>query len=327
MDRQTNLNELINSFIPKIPASNYPLNYNEPTFMSESLYYDTTSFITKINSSPSGKLNIMSLNCDSLSSKLNNIVALLACLEQEGVQIDCLALQETRLNKGDSESQYMIPNFNHISKAKAATHKGSKGGLSIYIHDSYNYKVISSPENNNMWENLFIEVSKNNWNNSLIIGNIYRFPRYLKTDYEEFSKNLTTFLDNIKNKEIALCGDFNINLLSCQTDTRVSDFYDKITSFSLLPRITRPSRFSDVATTHLSGSLIDNIFCNQLCASDHVSGLLTVKISDHLICFTQLKVPCFTMTNTKRTIQIRKITSEGYNQLNNYLSQTFAKCK
>ena len=226
MDSQANLNELINSFIPSNPTSNFHTNNEEPQLIKESLYYDLDSYITKIKANHNGeRFNLITLNCDSLNSKFNSIESLLTCLEDEGVLIDCIALQETRLNKGGSNSHFDIPNFNHISKAKAATHKGSKGGLSIYIRNSYCYKVVPSPDNNNTWENLFIEVSKNNWKNCFIIGNIYRFPRYLKTDYEEFNNNLTSFLTQLKNKEIALCGDFNINLLSCQTDNNVSSLW------------------------------------------------------------------------------------------------------
>ena len=112
-------------------------------------------------------------------------------------------------------------------------------------------------------------------------------------------------------------GDFNINLLVCQTDTKVSEFYDKLTSLSLLPRITRCSRFSKA-----SGSLIDQIYSNQLESANEMSGLLTTKISDHLLCFTQLHWSVGVANKPTSTIQIRDTSDKAYNNLIVHLGQT-----
>ena len=41
-----------------------------------------------------------------------------------------------------------------------------------------------------------------------------------------------------ENKEVILLGDFNINLLKCDSNKNVSDFFDIIYSTNLLPNIT-----------------------------------------------------------------------------------------
>ena len=54
-------------------------------------------------------------------------------------------------------------------------------------------------------------------------------------------------------------GDFNINLLNYDNDTNVANFLDSLTSTSLLPYITQPTRI-----TPKSKTLIDNIFSSNL---------------------------------------------------------------
>ena len=50
--------------------------------------------------------------------------------------------------------------------------------------------------------------------------------------------------------------DYNLNLLKINNDELCSEFFDLITSHSLLPQITLPTRLSQI-----SGTLIDNILC------------------------------------------------------------------
>ena len=92
-------------------------------------------------------------------------------------------------------------------------------------------------------------------------------------------------LDKIskEKKQVILLGDFNINLLSPETDLDSSKFIDTISSFSLKPTINCPTRVTDTTET-----LIDNIIVSE--TSKFVSGNLTVGISDHLPQFTILDV-------------------------------------
>ena len=55
---------------------------------------------------------------------------------------------------------------------------------------------------------------------------------------------------------INLAGDYNLNLLKINNDELCSEFFDLITSHSLLPQITLPTRLSQI-----SGTLIDTILC------------------------------------------------------------------
>lgn len=87
-------------------------------------------------------------------------------------------------------------------------------------------------------------------------------------------------------------GDFNINLLNCESHPESNDFLLILNSFLLLPYILQPTRI-----TERSVILIDNIFANTY-AMNAISGNIVSKISDHLLQFlycgqTQSKLQSF----------------------------------
>ena len=75
-------------------------------------------------------------------------------------------------------------------------------------------------------------------------------------------------------------GDFNLNLLNCDSHNETEDFVNTLRSFSFHPQILKPTRI-----TEHSATLIDNIFFNSL---EHqvISGNIMAAISDHLPNFT-----------------------------------------
>ena len=74
-------------------------------------------------------------------------------------------------------------------------------------------------------------------------------------------------------------GDFNINLLNCNTDKDTSDYIDTLYSHSFYPTINSPTRITPTSKT-----LIDNIFYNNA-SNNIISGNIATSISDHLTQF------------------------------------------
>ena len=83
----------------------------------------------------------------------------------------------------------------------------------------------------------------------------------------------------LKKEEDVLMGDFNINLLNCNTDKDTSDYIDTFSSYSFYPTINSPTRI-----TPTSKILIDNIFYNNA-SNNIISGNIATSISDHLTQF------------------------------------------
>ena len=94
---------------------------------------------------------------------------------------------------------------------------------------------------------------------------------------------------------INLAGDYNLNLLKINNDELCNEFFDVITSHSLLPQITLPTRLSQT-----SGTLIDNILCKaHISIKPTTAGILLNKLSDHQPCFIILDITCCGCNNPK----------------------------
>ncbi len=93
---------------------------------------------------------------------------------------------------------------------------------------------------------------------------------------EEYLEKLLIKLDQEK-KISYLMGDFNMDLLKADSDEKISEYYDKLTSHLFVPHITLPTR-----VTSTSKTLIENIISNDPDFANGVSGNFTFSISDHL---------------------------------------------
>ena len=94
---------------------------------------------------------------------------------------------------------------------------------------------------------------------------------------------------------INLAGDYSLNLLKINNDELCNEFFDLITSHSLLPQIPLPTRLSQT-----SGTLIDNILCKaHISIKPTTAGILLNKLSDHQPCFIILDITFCGCNNPK----------------------------
>ena len=94
----------------------------------------------------------------------------------------------------------------------------------------------------------------------ITLGNIYR-PSKKNNSISE----INSFIDEIspiinrlskENSQLAISGDFNINLLEINNRESYQDYLDVFITKSLYPQISHPTRFGTRRAT-----LIDQIFC------------------------------------------------------------------
>ena len=103
-------------------------------------------------------------------------------------------------------------------------------------------------------ESVFIEIIQNDSKN-MAVGCIYRHSCMQLSEFnDEYLKLLSEKLIS-ENKEVILLGDFNIDLLKCDSNKNVSDFLDIIYSTNIVPNFTSASRL-----TSRNQTLIDKIF-------------------------------------------------------------------
>ncbi|XP_057312179.1 uncharacterized protein LOC130653679 [Hydractinia symbiolongicarpus] len=219
-------------------------------------YYEYNSFNSTLEQLSSSDLtpnfSYFHLNTCSLPKNIDNINILLNSLN---IDFDVLGFSETRLSK------YSITpilkgyrGFHNLSSSNA-------GGTSLYISNSLTVVVRSDLSNllflESKLESTFVEILDNNRKNT-IVGCIYKHPNmpipefinlYLKPFFEVAIK---------QKQKLILMGDFNIDLLKCESNHLVDDFLDELYSNFLQPSITIPTRISNTSKT-----LIDNIFTSN----------------------------------------------------------------
>ena len=266
---------------------------NEPELLEHSPYMNT-NLVCEILSKKQDAVKVLSLNCQSLFSKFDELKAFIEIMRERGIFFNVICLQETWIAENMNISLLNINGYELISQSRSCSRHG---GLAIYLDSRFSHRKLSVAETTqSLWEHQFIEINSDSWNQkSLIIGNIYRLPRQLNDDITDFMKRFSDILSNFEDttKEIMICGDFNIDLLRVRENSGVSDFLVKLQSHSFIPKITVPTRFSENRAT-----LIDNFFCrasNNF--SNSTAGVLVNKISDHqpyfitLNNFSQTKPP------------------------------------
>ena len=87
-----------------------------------------------------------------------------------------------------------------------------------------------------------------------------------------------------EDKEVYLCGDFNIDLLKINDITTYLTFYNLLCSYGFLPLIIHPSRVVE----NQEPSLIDNIFSNNI-SNEINSGNIYLSLSEHFSQFASVK--------------------------------------
>ena len=211
---------------------------------------------------------LISLNVRSLKKNIGSMTQL---LHNVSLNFDVIAVTENWLDKHEVDC-FNIEGYQVIHTIREYK-KG--GGCSIYISNSVKYKVVKNLcyTINDEIECACIELDMGKEKN-VIVCCIYRAPGgSVDLFNEKFEDLLNKLCDNTK--LVYICGDFNIDLLKCESHYTTQNFVDIIFGAGFYPLITKPSRITDTSAT-----LIDNILINDLCRNNQ-SGLLISDISDH----------------------------------------------
>ena len=144
----------------------------EPIIFENSVYLDNQALIDALRSKQN-VFKVLSLNCQSLYAKFDQLIVYLNMIQEEDCYFDAICLQETWVSSSSDISTLYINGYELISKHFMCS---SHGGLAIYLKECYQYKRLFTYEGNfTSWEQQFIEVLVNERTKSkLVIGNIYR---------------------------------------------------------------------------------------------------------------------------------------------------------
>ena len=269
--------------------SAYEHHDNEINTLKHSPYYSVDN-MPKYLCIKNGKFTILSINIDGLLSKIDELSALIELLSQQNIFFDVICIQESHLDSTFKHDTACIQLNGYDCKPQGKT-CGQKGGLVTYVKCDYESDYYKIPGENcvsDIWEGLYVEVKDPDSNFRIMICNIYKPPRNNNDNknIERFTKELIPKLRKIDSLgcDMAVPGDFNINLLKLHEKLKFQEIFDELTNISLFPKITLPTRIGTQSST-----LIDNIYCKLTHRTANTrSGIVYSGISDHFPCFVSL---------------------------------------
>ena len=283
----------------KNTMNNVELGYN----MTDSCEYIDYECIGELKASQND-LRVVQINTQGIKSKLDELDMLISDLKQP----DIIIISETWLKSGE-EKFINIKGYTFEGIPRECK-KG--GGVGFLIKHGLIYRELidlNKSSNDPTFEHYFIELKGNHQN--VILGSIYRPPN---TNLDRFMVEYKSSLDrlnNMKNKEIILGMDHNINFLKHDVHPKTQEFIELNLDMNLLPVITKPTR---VSTT--SATLIDNIFVSNRLQHSINSAVIITDISDHFPCI--LTVNNFNQSKDRKTkITKRKLNKESLDKIKN----------
>ena len=116
-----------------------------------------------------------------------------------GLYFGAICYQKTWLSSDADVSLLHIPGYRSIHQGRRYTRHG---GLVIYLHEQYTYKLRNMYARSDIWEGLNIDVSGHNLHRPITIGNIYRPPHNNNNNanIETFIEGLSPIINTLNRK-------------------------------------------------------------------------------------------------------------------------------
>ena len=174
----------------------------------------------------------------------------------------------------------MLPKFKQTLSCLAKFHcipsKSSAGGVGLYVKSGLKANQREDLcANDDDFETVWIEIN-NLKSKNILCCCTYRHPH---SEISKFIDHFHEVLGNLakENKQIAIMGEFNIDLLNYDSHTATNEFANMMFSHHFQPCILHPSRITDASST-----IIDNIYVNSATENNVFGGNILSLISDHL---------------------------------------------
>ena len=211
-------------------------------------------------------LSIMQLNIRGLLNKqdrLNEII--------NECQANVILLCETWLKKQTEclvkESSYKL--YSIVRRDKMG------GGVRILVHK--NLRTRLRPDlhvETKHFEHVVVELKTDTHNILLVSG--YRPPHTKEKLFLQEYNKLTKTLEKLKNHEIIIGLDHNLDLMKAHLHTHTNTFLENNLEHDLVPCISKPTR-----VTRKTATLIDNILLSQKLQYEANPKIIIDDISDH----------------------------------------------
>ena len=172
-----------------VNSLNHILEYDvedELHLLQNSQYFDDETLLKQL-ATKTNTFKILNLNCQSFNAKIDQLKIKIQQYKNDNCEFSAICLQETWLDSNADTSLLQIDDYTLIPQGKTCS---AHGGLLIYLHKHYTYKHLVS-ETSNIWEGQFIKVTDEETNTHVTIGNVYRPPRDVNENYQQFTEEFT----------------------------------------------------------------------------------------------------------------------------------------
>ena len=223
---------------------------------------------------------------------------------------DILAISDTKLND-EKILRSHIPNYNFVSSNSST----NAGGVAFYFLNTLQYNTrrqdleFKSCDS----EYVFNEINLTN-QKSVILGVIYRHPSSNVTGFQDQCTQTLNKLNCCKH-EFIISGDFNIDLLKLNCNSKISNYVNAIYAEGCNNLMNKPIRITGSTATFL-----DHIYSNM---TNNISnrGILTYGISDHLPAFCCLRMKPIKKQDKKLTRDMKNFNKTNFwNDINMLVS-------
>ena len=270
-------------------------------------YYSDSDGVSMISNLNPAALSLLHFNVRGITSN-HRYTELESFLRTKPLKV--VGLCETFLNDSNS-NLYSFSGYQVVHKAR--TDGRQHGGIAILVNESTSFSVRNDLSSHvSRAESLFIELpqSATSLNKKIVIAEIYRPP----------SGNKTAFIDEIDlllealTRENCLCyimGDFNIDLMVCDSDNMSLNYLNCFHRHAFFPLVNRPTRL-------VSRTLLDHIFTNSpicLHGDNYSSGIILHDLSDHSPIFHLSDLPLITQEQPNKLIKFQLINERTISAL------------
>ena len=189
-------------------------------------------------------LSLLNINARSLYKNFESLQDFLGSID---IEFKIIGLVETWL-KDQPQEYFHIDEYN-LELKNRRDKKGSD--VCLFIDDDIKYTVrkdlekIKHPDNT---ETLFIEIDRQAEKN-IIVGVLNKPPDQDIKVFNTFAETLLCKIAKNENKMVYLMGDFNINLINEDIHVPTTEFIDMLSSYSLYPSISKPTRITSKTAT------------------------------------------------------------------------------
>lgn len=204
-------------------------------------------------------------------------------------------------------NMFTIPGFSMYAKCNNSYRAG---GIIIYVGDTWECHIMKSPEMQTA-DKVHLQINLNDKINIDVLG-LYRLQAFHENTFVD---ELCTVLSTIKNQNVILSGDINIDLLN--RSNVVDNYLINMANLGLESVLEVPTRI-----TAYSNTLIDHIFVRRnVNIKMSCKGLvIDSQITDH--CMTAVSVKCERHKNSIKSNENNEKVKIDFDLLRNNLNST-----